>query len=162
MGVYKKTIPLLFAFALIAAVTACGGGEKSMGDGSRQTENSTPSSGLNDTQTEGSGNMKNSNQFGGAWPDNEFTRQVPDPGFEVHSVTVTANSCSITFRSTTAEQLKEYTGKVQDAGFTAELTRETEMRGMSRYLFTAKNTAGYEIIVTKSAGYSILTINKLS
>ena len=161
MAVYKKALPFLLAFALASALLSCGGEDKSTGDGSIQTESSTPSSGLNDTQAESSSGTKNSNQSGGAWPDNEFTRQIPDPGFEVHSVTVSSDSCSITFSRTTTKQLKEYAGKVQDAGFTAILTRETELRGVSRYLFTAKNAADYEIILTKSVGHSILTINKL-
>ena len=128
---------------------------------SRTTENGTSSSTPNNTDIEVNIDMGNSNQYGGTWPDNEFTKQVPNPEFEMHSVTTNSNSCNITFSNTTVDQLKEYVETVKTAGFTTTLTRETETRGVTHYLYTAKNADGYEITVTPSVSYGILTINKL-
>ena len=160
MGVYKKALLFLLSFTLFL-LTACGGEYKYTGNDNKPSESSVPSSIKNDTDIEQNSNIEISNQFSGTWPDNEFTRQVPNPGFEVHSVTTNSNSCNITFRNTTIEQLKEYVETVKDMGFTTILTRETEISGMKHYLYTARSANEYEIIVTKSVSYSILTINKL-
>ena len=105
--------------------------------------------------------MANSNQFGGSWPDNEFTRQVPNPGFEVHSATTNSNSCNLSFSNTTIDQLKEYVATIKDAGFTTVLTRENEINDVKHYLYTARNANGYEIVITQSVSYGILSITKL-
>ena len=127
----------------------------------KPTESGVSSPMPDNTDIEVNSDMGISNQYGGTWPDNEFTRQVPDPGFGVHSATTSSNSCNITFSNTTIDKLKEYVEAVKDAGFTTILTRETESRGVTHYLYTARNDNGYEVIVTQSVSYGILTINKL-
>ena len=161
MAIYKKALSYFIAFVLIITLAACGGEYEITVNDNSPTESNTPSSTLNDSDIEENGNMESSNQYGGSWPENEFTKQVPKPGFEVHSVTTDSSSCNITFNNATIEQLKEYVETVKDAGFTTVLTRETETRGISHYLYTARNANGYEIVVTKSVSYGILAINKL-
>ena len=160
MAIYKKVLPFLFAFALLFTLTACDGEQKSTGDDSITTESSVPSPVPSNTAVEDNSSIENSNQLSKPWPDNEFTRQVPDPSFEVHSVTTDSNSCNITFRNMTIDQLKEYAETLKDAGFTTVLTRESEINGVSHYLYAARNANGYEVIVTQSVSYGILTISK--
>ena len=161
MAIYKKAIPLLLTFALIMTLAACGGEYEITVIDDTPPESRVPSSTPTNTDIEENSDMGISNQYGGNWPDNEFTQQVPDPGFEVHSVTTNSDSCNITFSNTTIEQLKEYVETIKDAGFTTVLTRETETRGITHYLYTARNANGYEIVITQSVSYSILAINKL-
>ena len=162
MTVYKKALPFLLTFALIITFAACSEENKSMSNDNTLPENSAPSFTPNSAAIEENRNMENLNQFGGTWPDNEFTRQVPRPEFEVYAVTTNATSCNITFSGTTIEQLKDYVEVVKDAGFTTTITRESEIRGVKHYLYTARNANGYEIVVTQSVSYGILSIIKLA
>ena len=159
--IYKKALAFFLAVAMIITFAACSGEYEMTVIDNTPPKNGVPSSAPDDTDIEENSNMENSNQYGGAWPENEFTKQVPNPGFEVHSVTTNSNSCNITFSKTTIEQLKEYVETIKDAGFTTVLTRETKTSVINYYLYTAKNANGYEVIVTRSVRYSILAINKL-
>ena len=160
MAIYKKALIFLLSLSIMTLAACNGEYEISVVD-DNQPESSASSSTPADTDMEDNSNMENSNQYGGNWPDNEFTKQVPDPGFDVHSVTTNSNSCNITFSNTTIDQLKGYVETIKASGFTTVLTRETETRGMIHYLYSARNANGYEIVVTKSISYSILAINKL-
>lgn len=160
MEIYKKELSFFLVFAIIITFAACNGKYEITVVDNIPPESSAPSSTPADTDTEENNNMENSNQYGGSWPDNEFTKQVPNPEFKVHSITTNSNSCNITFNNTTIEQLKEYVETVKDAGFTTILTRENEINGVKHYLYTAKNASGYEIVITKSVSYSILAITK--
>ena len=105
--------------------------------------------------------MRNSNQYGGPWPDNELSRMLPIPGFEVHSVTTDSHSCNITFKNTSVDQLREYVESLKKAGFDIKaFTRDGQTAGKKSYLYTAKNSEGYEIIVSKASFHSILSIKK--
>ena len=160
MAIHKKALSILFVFVFISTLTACDGKYEITANDSTLIENSTTSSTPSDTALENSNSMAISNQLGEPWPDNEFARQVPAPGFEVHSVTTNSNSCNITFNGTTIEQLKEYVEIIKGAGFTTILTRESEINGVVHYLYAARNANGYEVIVTQSVSYGILTISK--
>ena len=162
MAIYKKALIFLLALAIIITLAACSREYEITVIDNTPPESSVPSSSTpTDTDIEESNNMENSNQYGGSWPDNEFTRQVPNPGFNVHSATTNYNSCNITFSDTTIEKLKEYVETIKDAGFTTTLTRETETRGVTHYLYSARNANGYEIVITQSVSYGILSITKL-
>ena len=160
MAIYKKTSLFLLALAIIT-LAACNREYGITVVDNTPPESRAPSSTPANTDMEENSDMENSNQYGGNWPNNEFTRQVSNPGFDVHSVTTNSDSCNITFSNTTIEQLKEYVETVKEAGFTTILIRETETRGSTHYLYNARNANGYEIVVTKSVSYSILSITKL-
>lgn len=100
-------------------------------------------------------------QIGGDWPDNEFTKLIPKPDFELFAVNTETDSFSVAFTSATIEQIKDYAAKVKAAGFNInEEVEDQEVMGMVIYSFTAENADGYTIEITSANGTSSITISK--
>ena len=100
-------------------------------------------------------------QLGGDWPDNEFTKLVPKPSFELFAANTETDSFSVAFMSATIEQIKDYAAKVKAAGFNInEEVEDQEVMGMVIYSFTAENADGYTIEITSANGTSALSISK--
>ena len=100
-------------------------------------------------------------QIGGDWPDNEFTKLIPKPDFELFAANTETDSVSVAFMSATIEQIKDYAAKVKAAGFNInEEVEDQEIMGMVIYSFTAKNADGYTIEITSANGTSSITISK--
>ena len=100
-------------------------------------------------------------QIGGDWPDNEFTKLVPKPSFELYAAAVDGDTFSVLFTNATIEQLKAYAEQVKAAGFNLneELTDENVM-GMVIYSFAAENADGYSVEVFSASGTTGLRISK--
>ncbi len=114
------------------------------------------------TWTYSDGDGTATTQFGGNWPDNEFTRQLPQPDFEDLFGAVTGdNTFTVLFAETDVEKMRDYIGAIKEKGFTidAETTDETAF-GFTALSYTAKNAAGYEITVTSAAGINTISITK--
>ena len=100
-------------------------------------------------------------QLGGDWPDNEFTKLIPKPDFELFAANTETDSFSVAFTSATVEQIRDYVTKVKAAGFNIdEEVEDQEMMGMVIYSFTAENADGYTIEITSANGTSSITISK--
>ena len=100
-------------------------------------------------------------QIGGNWPDNEYTRLLPAPGFELYASYVEGESFMATFTSVTVEQIKAYVEQVKAAGFNVnETVEDQEIAGMVIYSFTAENANGYTVEIGYVNGTSSLTISK--
>ena len=100
-------------------------------------------------------------QIGGDWPDNEFTKLVPKPDFELFAANTETDSFSVAFMSATIEQIKDYAAKVKAAGFNInEEVEDQEVMGMVIYSFTAENADGYTVEITYANGTSALSISK--
>ena len=100
-------------------------------------------------------------QLGGDWPDNEFTKLIPKPDFELFAANTETDSFSVAFTSATIEQIKDYAAKVKAAGFNInEEVEDQEVMGMVIYSFTAENADGYTIEITSANGTSSITISK--
>ena len=100
-------------------------------------------------------------QLGGDWPDNEFTKLIPKPDFELFAANTETDSFSVAFMSATIEQIKDYAAKVKAAGFNInEEVEDKEVMGMVIYSFTAENADGYTVEITSANGTSALTISK--
>ena len=100
-------------------------------------------------------------QLGGDWPDNEFTKLIPTPDFELFAANTETDSFSVAFMSATIEQIKDYAAKVKAAGFNInEEVEDQEIMGMVIYSFTAENADGYTVEITSANGTSALTISK--
>ena len=100
-------------------------------------------------------------QLGGDWPDNEFTKLIPKPDFELFATNTETDSFSVAFMSATIEQIKDYAAKVKAAGFNInEEVEDQEIMGMVIYSFTAENADGYTIEITSANGTSSITISK--
>ena len=100
-------------------------------------------------------------QIGGDWPDNEFTKLIPKPDFELFAANTEADSFSVAFKSATIEQIRAYAAKVKAAGFNInEKVEDQEVMGMVIYSFTAENADGYTVEITSANGTSSLSISK--
>ena len=100
-------------------------------------------------------------QIGGDWPDNEFTKLVPKPDFELFAANTETDSFSVAFTSATIEQIRAYAAKVKAAGFNInEEVEDQEVMGMVIYSFTAENADGYTVEITSANGTSSITISK--
>ena len=100
-------------------------------------------------------------QIGGDWPDNEFTKLVPKPDFELFGANTETDSFSVAFTSATIEQIRAYAAKVKAAGFNInEEVEDQEVMGMVIYSFTAENADGYTVEITSANGTSSLSISK--
>ncbi len=101
-------------------------------------------------------------QFGGQWPDNEFTRLVPKPDFgELLGAITGEDSFYVSFIETNLDQVRSYIEKVKAKGFTvnAESVDEAAM-GIAVVSYTAWNAAGYKITVASAMGVNGITISK--
>ena len=100
-------------------------------------------------------------QLGGDWPDNEFTKLIPKPDFELFAANTETDSFSAAFMSATIEQIRAYAAKVKAAGFNInEEVEDQEVMGMVIYSFTAENADGYTVEITSANGTSSITISK--
>ena len=100
-------------------------------------------------------------QLGGDWPDNEFTKLIPKPDFELFAANTETDSFSVAFMSATIEQIRDYAAKVKAAGFNInEEVEDQEVMGMVIYSFTAENADGYTVEITFASGTSSLSISK--
>ena len=100
-------------------------------------------------------------QLGGDWPDNEFTKLIPKPDFELFAANTETDSFTVAFKSATVEQIKDYAAKVKAAGFNInEEVEDQEVMGMVIYSFTAENADGYTVEIASANGTSALTISK--
>jgi len=101
-------------------------------------------------------------QFGGQWPDNEFTRQVPKPDFgELLGAVTSEESFYVMFMDTELDEVRAYIETVKAKGFTinAETTDETAM-GVTALSYIAENSAGYKVEITSVVGMNSITISK--
>ncbi len=91
--------------------------------------------------------------FGGNWPDNEFTRLVPKPEFNISFSNSSEYEFTAMLDGVDAEKMKEYVEKVKDSGFTqGAVTNDQEVMGTVIYAYTAKNADGYTISVASISG----------
>lgn len=100
-------------------------------------------------------------QSGGNWPDNEYTRLVPKPGFTLIAAATDENSFTVTFQNATLDQIRAYAQQVKASGFTIDEDVQDEViSGITLYSFEAYNSNGYSVLVFFSMGTSGLTITK--
>ena len=100
-------------------------------------------------------------QLGGDWPDNEFTKLIPKPDFELFAANTETDSFTVAFKSATVEQIRDYVTKVKAAGFNInEEVEDQKVMGMVIYSFTAENADGYTVEITSASGTSSITISK--
>lgn len=100
-------------------------------------------------------------QIGGDWPDNDFTKLVPKPDFEIYGSSSDDDIFSAMFLSVTMEQIKAYAEKVKAAGFTIDpLEEDQEVMGMVMFNYSASNSDGYRVSVFITAGTAGISIEK--
>lgn len=98
---------------------------------------------------------------GSKWPDNEFTKLIPKPNFEVSLSYAEGDRCGIQFANLTAEDLRAYAEQLKSAGFTVDAeTTDEEQFGTWVYTYSASNANGVEVELSGVAGSSSLIISK--
>ena len=108
------TIVLVIAFALAMTLSLGGCGDKSKeGD---KTDSMDVSVGGPDDENELPGYYE-----AGEWPDNEFTKQVPKPGFDLGSSNLDKNEFNTIFIDITMDEARKYGEQLKAAGFTENL-----------------------------------------
>lgn len=105
----------------------------------------------------------NEGQFGGNWPENDFTKLVPKPDLELFAASTDAEEFTVAFNNATIEQVKEYVTKVKAAGFNLnEEVEDQEMMGMVIYSFYAESSSGYSVEIFFASGTTGMTITKMN
>jgi uncharacterized protein YxeA len=100
-------------------------------------------------------------QLGGDWPDNEFTRLVPKPGFKLAGASSSDDGFSAAFQSVNADQVKAYAEQVKASGFTVDAEEvDQNVYGVIVYTYSAYNADGYRVEVTFASDTAGITINK--
>jgi len=101
--------------------------------------------------------------FNAAWPENEFTEQVPKPVFET-ALGVPSEMEFTVLCVATIDQLREYVKGLKKAGFKRNDTITDEIvLGMTVFNYTASNNKGYAVEVNYTntlGGMSTLIIKK--
>jgi len=99
--------------------------------------------------------------FSAGWPDNEFTKQVPNPKFETTLGGVSSETEFVTLCSASIDELKAYVKDLKAAGFTKSAdTTDTSAFGITVYNYTASNSKGYKVEVNSAIGINSITISK--
>ncbi|MCL2107382.1 MAG: zinc ribbon domain-containing protein [Oscillospiraceae bacterium] len=98
--------------------------------------------------------------FSAGWPENEFTRRVPKPNFEVAFGSANETEYVALGGGATVEQLREYVKQLEKAGFNKNAqTEDQSVFGMTTYSYKANNGKGYEVEI----GYvSMMNINTIT
>ncbi len=100
-------------------------------------------------------------QYGGNWPENEFTKLLPKPDMTLLAASTNDQSFTVGFQNATIDQVKSYTEEVKAAGFTVDAqTEDQNVMGITIYSYTAKNSAGYLVTVSYAMGTSAVLLEK--
>jgi len=102
------------------------------------------------------------------WPDNEYTKGIPIPNFEIIDIQIMEEEdlIIISFVNVEINQLQEYAEKLKAVGFTTRLNEYTyDYAGSTYYSFNAvRNEDGYEatlmILPPEFSGISIRILRK--
>ncbi|MDR2686443.1 MAG: hypothetical protein LBB75_01725 [Oscillospiraceae bacterium] len=98
--------------------------------------------------------------FSATWPENEYTKQVPKPKFDVGLGTATEDSYVVLCGATIPE-LRDYVKDLQKAGFSKGAdTTDTSAFGLTVYSYTAHNGKGYRVEIGNAMGVSTISITK--
>lgn len=97
----------------------------------------------------------------GGWPDNEFTKGLPAPEFDIMMTSTDEYSFTASFAGAAKQQIAAYAEVLKGAGFTidADITDQV-LYGITLYVYSAYNAAGYHAQLTFSSSGSILCISK--
>ena len=100
-------------------------------------------------------------QFGGDWPENEFTKLVPKPEFSLVAAAADETQFSVMFLNVKVEDIRAYVEEVKAAGFTVDpVTADEGTTGITMFSYSAGNAGGYKVDITLMAVTSSLTITK--
>ena len=100
-------------------------------------------------------------QYGGNWPENEFTKQLPKPEMELLGANTEDGEFNVAFANATIDDIRAYAEKVKAAGFDKDVdVQDQDVMGMTIYAFNATNAVGYSVSVFYTAGTGGVTVTK--
>jgi len=168
----KKLLVIALVLLMTLSLAACGNGNESITTADNDNSSaptSTPTTELTTAPTsapttEPTSAPDNNTAAPDAdenWPDNEFTKLVPQPAIPMAAATTTEKSFSVKFTDATNEKITAYIELVKVAGF--NLHAETELdfeMGMDQVTFHAQNEDGWSIVITYTLSEKGLKITK--
>jgi hypothetical protein len=105
-------------------------------------------------------------QFGGEWPDDEYTRRIPRPNMPVTFAGINKKNNSFTamFKKgpspdSDIARMKAYVERLIESGFTINASTY-ENSGFGYYAYRAKNSAGYFVQVNCNKSFCGLSLAK--
>ena len=99
--------------------------------------------------------------FSAEWPENEYTKQVPKPKFDVGLGTLTGEGYVVLCGATIPE-LRDYVKDLQQAGFSKNAsTTDESVFGMTVFAYEADNGKGYRVELGNAMGMSTITVSKI-
>jgi len=99
--------------------------------------------------------------FSASWPENQYTKQVPKPKFDVSLGTLTDDGY-VALSGASIAELKEYVKELQKAGFTKNAeTTDTSAFGITVYSYSANNGKGTYVEIGNAMGMSTISISKV-
>ena len=105
-------------------------------------------------------NEGSQSQYGGTWPDNDFSKQVPKPVFKIKAAGVDGSEFSVIFEEVSLEQARDYAEKLKNGGFVnAPETIDQTQSGFQYFLYAAENSAGYKASISYYNGTCALTVS---
>ncbi len=100
-------------------------------------------------------------QYGGGWPENEFTKQLPKPDMELMGANTEDGEFTVAFAGASVDDIRAYAEKVKAAGFDKDIeVQDQDVMGMTIYAFNASNADGYSVSVYYAAGTGGVTVSK--
>ncbi len=82
------------------------------------------------------------------WPDNEYTKLLPEPDMDIINVTSNENIFAVTVDGCTMEKAKAYIKELKDFGFTKNVAELDQKDGS--YIFAGGNDDGHIATLTKN------------
>ena len=102
-----------------------------------------------------------SRQFGGDWPENEFTRLIPKPDGSLTYSAEKNDSFSVVLSGVSADQVLSYIEAIKGSGFSEDAALEDrDALGMTLISFRASNGNGYGVSISFGAGLLSLSVRK--
>ena len=97
--------------------------------------------------------------FNAEWPENEFTKLIPKPAFNISVSSSDGAALSVTALGVTTDQLKDYVKELKRAGFDQnQAFSDTAMLGI--YSYKADNGKGYTVEVSSVLGINTIAVRK--
>ncbi len=153
----KKTSILLLATVMLLSLVACGDKNNKENDDTtgvdQQVEQNVENNEKEDVSQQ---EDKKSN-----WPDNEFTKLIPEPDFAFIAANVSGNTFKANYSGATTQQVRDYAAQVKNAGFSLnEQVKDENLYGMETYQYTASNAEGYTVDIYCGNESISITITK--
>ncbi len=100
-------------------------------------------------------------QYGGDWPENEYTEAVPRPKIDVYAAGTEEEEFTVMFSGASVDDIKAYAEELKAAGFTVDPDEEdVSYGGMTVYTYSASNRDGFHVDLFYSVSQSGMMITE--